>query len=265
MGWPAPARATARTVRHRRPAPPTVVLHRSMSEPRWRRHRRLWAWRPRRPHPVRPSRSHDHQSAGRSDVIVGQAVVDRVPFRVGVLVESNTAPSVASNSDSVLQSCVSSVSTARSVVAATTRDRCRRHRTRQTAQHRHRGGFRSIRGDVGHQDSSLAASWHARSSGATGSHTIAAGFPGRATITAMNRSRRPGDQRSRSAGRLRRVSAAQCRARSDLLPGDPAPPSGEAPFVHALYGFARYADEIVDAPAADRVADPGDSGWTPAP
>lgn len=31
-------------------------------------------------------------------------------------------------------------------------------------------------------------------------------------------------------------------------------PPAKRPFVHALYGFARYADEIVDAPAADGVA-----------
>ncbi len=31
-------------------------------------------------------------------------------------------------------------------------------------------------------------------------------------------------------------------------------PPAKRPFVHALYGFARFADEIVDAPAADGVA-----------
>ena len=36
------------------------------------------------------------------------------------------------------------------------------------------------------------------------------------------------------------------RARPDLLPGDAAAPAGKRPYVHALYGFARYADEIVD-------------------
>ena len=50
----------------------------------------------------------------------------------------------------------------------------------------------------------------------------------------------------RPAGRLPALSHAERRARADVLPGDPAARPRQRPAVHALYGFARRADDILD-------------------
>ena len=55
-----------------------------------------------------------------------------------------------------------------------------------------------------------------------------------------------GITRAVAAGGVRDLPAAQRRARPDLLPVDAAAPPAKRPYVHALYGFARYADELVD-------------------
>ena len=57
---------------------------------------------------------------------------------------------------------------------------------------------------------------------------------------------RGGDHRPGAAGVLRAVPAAERRARPTYYLATLLLPPAKRPYVHALYGFARYADELVD-------------------